>query len=412
MNSSIHVFGNLGNGYTQFPDDYAKDIFQAFFSKAKASSQIIVHRNNDLMYYGYIRKLDIYPQYIGFCVLYNGVLFPNLEQLFGIFEKAVTDLVVNGVILQFNEKGEIISKVSNLFEEQQEIERISTVVLSEIDKQKHATKRLPPVSYGTSSHECKLFSITDNDKEIEDASCKYSYISILKEDDYDTSVLSSYRSILKRLNKQVVDLTYRLEEQKSKNAAILRQKKQIQNVVILLIAVLLLGIILLFLRSNLIETKGKLNEAKNEISEKEMQLNKAYKDIACKDSIIMVNENTIKKWKGNYEKESKNREKAEEELESLKSTISSFQPIIVRSTDFRFSTGIYEMKYYGLASGLYSFRFRVILPDGNKEEFDRSFNVYSGENIQTITLSNNYNSTKYYVIEIMYNGHVIGGSRH
>ncbi len=45
-----------------------KEIYQNFFAQARSKSQIVIHRDKELMYYGYIRQLDKYSQYIGFCV--------------------------------------------------------------------------------------------------------------------------------------------------------------------------------------------------------------------------------------------------------------------------------------------------------------------------------------------------------
>ena len=45
MNSSAYVFGNLGEGYTQYPEDYAHEIYEEFQAKADAPSQVIIHRD-------------------------------------------------------------------------------------------------------------------------------------------------------------------------------------------------------------------------------------------------------------------------------------------------------------------------------------------------------------------------------
>ena len=73
MNNSVYVFGNLGVGYTQYPEGYAQEIFYKFFEQSSARSQIVIHREKNLMYYGYVRKLDVPERYIGFCALLNGV---------------------------------------------------------------------------------------------------------------------------------------------------------------------------------------------------------------------------------------------------------------------------------------------------------------------------------------------------
>ena len=57
MNISVYLFGEFSVGYSQYPNDYAKIIFESFAKSAQATTQITIHRDGDLMYYGYIRKM-------------------------------------------------------------------------------------------------------------------------------------------------------------------------------------------------------------------------------------------------------------------------------------------------------------------------------------------------------------------
>ena len=101
MNISTYIFGSLGNGYSQYPNDYAKTIFNYIYSQSSAPTQVVVHREEKLIYYAYVRKLEA-GQYIGFCVVLNSVMLTDFKEMFSIFENIVTSLVVNGIILQFN----------------------------------------------------------------------------------------------------------------------------------------------------------------------------------------------------------------------------------------------------------------------------------------------------------------------
>ena len=178
MTISVYVFGSLRNGYTQYPDDYAKKIYLNFYEKSTATSQIAIHRDNNLMYYGYIRKLDVDSQYIGFCVLLNGIMFSNVGRLFPIFENAVADLVARGEILHFNNRGGITSSINNLNEKQQEVVRIVSIIQNQISDIESNTRKLPPINYGISNKESKTFSESDKNEDIVNASCKYGYTSV------------------------------------------------------------------------------------------------------------------------------------------------------------------------------------------------------------------------------------------
>ena len=102
MNSSAYVFGNLGGGFTQYPEDYAHEIYEEFQLKAEAPSQVIIHRDKSIMYYGYIRKLDKEGQYIGLCVLLNGVMLSKMANLFGVSSPIFVKKSYTGKALQQN----------------------------------------------------------------------------------------------------------------------------------------------------------------------------------------------------------------------------------------------------------------------------------------------------------------------
>lgn len=230
VNSSVYVFGCFGNGYTQYPDDYTRDIFQQkFYTHSTAPSQIIIHRDNNLMYYGYIRNLDADSQYIGFCVLLNGVMFSQIGRLFSVFENAVKDLVAQGEILQLNERGDMISPVANLYEKRHEIGRISSIIQNKISALGNIATGLPPVSYGIGSDDCMTFSESDSNKDIIDASCKCGYTYICKSEDNDAFSMTRYKEIFVRLKKENENLTESYNELKGRYNELRRENYQLRE---------------------------------------------------------------------------------------------------------------------------------------------------------------------------------------
>lgn len=71
MNSTVYLFGNFGQGITLYPNDYTKDIFKEFTSRANAPTQLIIHRDRSIMNYGYIRKIEN-GHLFGICIQING----------------------------------------------------------------------------------------------------------------------------------------------------------------------------------------------------------------------------------------------------------------------------------------------------------------------------------------------------
>lgn len=112
MNHSVYLFGNLEVGYTQYPDDFTKDIFQTAVREISDEQKITIHRDGSLIYYIYVRplKTDKEPrrQYLGIAISFNGVYYENIKDIFGVFEEALTSIVITGKIVEFTEKGDIV----------------------------------------------------------------------------------------------------------------------------------------------------------------------------------------------------------------------------------------------------------------------------------------------------------------
>lgn len=246
MNCTVYFFGSLGKGYTQYPDDYAQEIFKDFHAKSTATSQITIHRDGSLMYYGYIRKLDVNSQYIGICILINGIMFSEIGKVFPIFENAVSDMVVRGEILHFNNQGELTSSVLNLNEKRQEIERITSVIENQVLSLEVYSRKLPPVNYATSISDSKYFQDSSRMEDIVNSSCKYGYTIVQKTHDYESAAVFSYKNILFRLNKEKNELENKCEELKSQNYALKNKQRNTLWVGVLSVIVALLGVILYF----------------------------------------------------------------------------------------------------------------------------------------------------------------------
>ena len=197
MNSSVYIFGNLRNGYVQYPDDYAQEVLGSFAIKSKSKTQVIVHRDKNLMYYGYVRRLDVTGQYIGFCVLLNGVMLSKMDSLFVMFEKAFAELVSQAEIIQMDGIGNIVSTTNQLTDKQQEAERILNYLRGETERLEHSASKLPPVNYGIAQDSIVMFSVSEVEKKIVDASVSYGYTCITKDDGYDTPLLAGLRSVLR-----------------------------------------------------------------------------------------------------------------------------------------------------------------------------------------------------------------------
>lgn len=402
MNISTYIFGSLGNGYSQYPNDYAQTIFQSIYAQSSAPTQIVVHREDKLIYYAYVRKLEA-GQYIGLCVVLNSVMLTDFNEMFSIFENLITSLVVNGNILQFNDKGDIISKASQLYTNQAEVSRVTDNLRNEFAKLENTSKPLPPVSYGIAKNEKKTFSVGDDTNDIIKASVLFSYTFIVKQKDFDTQSLSSYRGIVSRLNKEKADLAQKYQDLQIEHAKVIKQKKQIQLVVFLALAILGCGIGLFFLNDNLNMTKSELADANNTISIRN-------DTIESKNNQISGLHRDIHNLNVSLNEEIERREQVENDYESFKNSLNNMQPFIVKSTSFNFSSGWLSFDYYGLRDTTVTVQVKAF---GNYAYSNSArIDIEKGYHSNSIYLSSGLNSSDWYSFELLVGNRIIGGDRH
>lgn len=404
VNSSIYIFGSFDNGYTQYPDNYAKDIYQKFFAQARSKSQIVIHRDKELMYYGYVRKLDKYPQYIGFCVLLNGMMFSNISNLFAVFENAIAELVSHGDIIAFNEQGDIVSTTSNLVDKLQEVNHITAMIKNEVDGMASYTKPLPPVNYSISNTEQKVFTYSDSNDILVDASCKYAYTYVAKDKGCDTASLSGYKGIIRKLHKEKEELSSEYGKLKSQYNKLNKQKKQYRNVVILCVVVAVCGIGLFFLNDTLNSTQQTLEQSQSENVQKGKTIQKLNSNITTLNGNISDLESSLSL-------EQSKREEAETELNALKNIYQEQQPLFVKGTSFNFNTGWLSFDYYGYYDKTVTLGVRAFDGDYSYSN-STTFTVEKGHHSASIYLSSNLSSSRWYSFELLIGNKIIGGDRH
>lgn len=243
MNLSFYLFGDLSSGYTQYPNDYTKSIFDKFRQNSQATTQIAIHRDGDLIYYGYIRKLEE-SNYLGLCTVINGKMITQIDQLFGIYEGVIESMVRNGYLIHFNDKGEIVSKVGQLYENREEIDLITTSLQSSFDRLEASSRQLPAVSYATSKDSVKSYSVQDDAGEILKSSYTNGYTFVYKSKEFDTAQMNSYKSVIARKEKEIVDLQSECAKLRSQVSSLKNKQRNTTWVSILgLIAVILFGVV-------------------------------------------------------------------------------------------------------------------------------------------------------------------------
>lgn len=246
MNSSVYIFGNLSSGYTQYPyEETTSLIFREFYTKAKATTQIAIRRDGNLMYYAYIRQLE-QGKYIGFCVLLNGVALTRFERIFSLFENVISNLATNGYLIKYNDSGNLIAHSEHLYVNREEIELVTDFLKGGFDSLQSTAMELPPVDYAISNESVKGFVVEDDSKEILKSSYTNGYTYIYKSNDFNTALMNSYRGVLSKLNEEKTELLKKNKELKKQYSQLQLKQRNTQWVGILSVIVAILGGILYF----------------------------------------------------------------------------------------------------------------------------------------------------------------------
>ena len=157
MNVSTYIFGELSSGYTQYPDDNKKAVFNSAADFLRYSSMIAIRRDGNIVHYIYMREISSGQgdrHYLGLALEFNDIYCTDLSGLFSLFDETLIKIVLNGKIIEFNDNGDIVAKASRLNYESSEIDSISNSLYSAVQNLPRASfKKLPPVNYSIGKNE-------------------------------------------------------------------------------------------------------------------------------------------------------------------------------------------------------------------------------------------------------------------
>lgn len=315
MNVEVYIFGEFNNGYNQYPDDYTKKIFDNFYLYSDTSTQITIHRDGNLIYYGYVRKLE-FSRYIGFCIVINGMILTKINGLFSLYENTIFDLVSNGHLIHFNEQGEIVTNVDKLYLNRDKIDLITQSISSGFRKLQKDTKPIPALNNSVSKDSVKMFSFEDNLNDIINSSHTFGYTFIYKSKQFNTPKLNNFKEIIATLNNEKLQLINQLNEITEELQNTSKQKKQFRFVAILFFLVIGCLIGLLSLNMNLINANSKITDQTKKLNENNSEIQSLEEENQkLKNRIFHVN----------YKIQS-----LEKENQKLKNMINTYEEIIAK----------------------------------------------------------------------------------
>lgn len=259
MKAEIYIFGNFADGYSQYPDNYTHNLFEAIGKSRHAESEIIYHREGALTYYIYTREISKTDNtFIGLCYVFNDVLIKDFAPLFSIFEDVITNIVVTGEMLEFANDGKLSTKINQLYTHTEELQRVSDYLNSKLTSLGKITEKLPPINYGVATNEWKTFSYKDK-SDIHSTILDYSNIRIIKGEGYDTAALSSYAGKLNSLNNEKTAALQTIDKQKQEISDLKKKQKNYKLVIWLIVFICIGGIIFISTINSRNETILRLN---------------------------------------------------------------------------------------------------------------------------------------------------------
>lgn len=241
MKATTYIFGNFADGYSQYPDNYTRNLFVPLSKSRKGATELIYHRDGGLTYYIYTREISRSAKtFIGLCYVFNDILITDFSYLFSIFEDAITNIVVKGEILEFTNDGNVSTKVTQLYTNAEELQRISDYLNSKLSSIGKYAEKLPPRNLAISNTECKTFSY-DEIANIITIAKNYSNIRVVKGENYDTTALKGYANKLKSQSIEIGELKNQITNLLNQINILEKKKKQF-TVVIILIVIIAVGL--------------------------------------------------------------------------------------------------------------------------------------------------------------------------
>lgn len=395
MNCTSYIFGELAKNYTQYPEDSSSTLFKDIQSLCIAPAQLIIHRDENLMYYIYVRKFDN-NKYIGFAIVINGYYLTQIQPIISSFEKAVEDLLERGIIMYLNETGEITSELASLSNEEEEVMSVVDSLQTMADHIDYF-KSLPPTDYSVSISSRIVFNVSESLLDIIDASYRYGFTIILKEHDYDSLRVTSFKNVIKQLNAEKDALIEENEELKEANRTIQNQKKQIKKVTVLILSLIVCGGLLYFLYLNLNDTQKLLYSANQTITEKESL-------IEAKDAHIYYLRDSVNRYMRELNNEIYERKQIENSLDS----ICSYYPFAITNCEvdayhFKFDYYCLEEKEVTVTLKAIDEKYTTIVTNNHTLTF------FEGAGSKSLDFSHVLSTTHYYYVVLIYNGHIIAG---
>lgn len=178
MITQVYYFGLLDKIYSQYPTDYTRKHFDYFLQLSKREAQIVVRREDNLLFYGYVRRFST-GNVLGICIAVDRI-FLDTAWLFKVCDDTVEQLVSDGVVFGINANGVIEAKTNQFSTEKESLDFTANAIISRLEKPQGRSIPLPPQNYAISITDLAQYSLEGGSDVIVDGLKNYSNALIVK----------------------------------------------------------------------------------------------------------------------------------------------------------------------------------------------------------------------------------------
>lgn len=214
INCSTYYFEGLKRGYLQYPYDSHDEQFKSYQEHFNSDSQIVVHRQPNLMYYTYMRKLSIDGgnASFGISIVVNGLETSSIKSLFRLFERVFQSIVSEGIILTINSNGDIIPKDVPFSSLAKHFDQLSAMISGYINEGHSSFEPMRPVNYSASYSDYDCISLAEGDTKIKERLYQFNILYITKNNETASPELNGLAVRIEHLSEQLEYLNERNQE--------------------------------------------------------------------------------------------------------------------------------------------------------------------------------------------------------
>lgn len=256
MNCNIYYFISTQKGYSQYPDNYSKDIISNILTKTdrkKNISQFAISMNGKLAYMTYQYRYSD-SKYFGICCEFNNVIPTNFEYLFDFYDNLILDILNKGEIIHYNSDGNICSSVDYISDKIELLNYYGNYIHNHFNDELAKYVNFPSQNYTSEKKQIMVLAYDDTHTQLTDLLNIYDNIVISRDNPYTLG----YVNTLKKSSERIAELETELSKTN-------RQKKQYRMVVFLVLAVAGCLVTLYSFNSNIQSLTGDLSKKNEDI---------------------------------------------------------------------------------------------------------------------------------------------------